>query len=190
MDNVQDDIQEFHTLHPQKKLKALSIIAVIFALSIGAGLYFAGQSGLRKAPSDVTKDTNKGMSQLSIVPESPSIAKGGTTKVSVNMNDTGAQAVDVVITFDPKLVAISEITNGDVFPDILRSEVVNNQVIVSAAVDPNNPAEVKTGTLFSFTLKGVSVGSAALNFDKDLTITATNGVNTLGMTEPVTITVK
>jgi uncharacterized protein HemX len=44
MDNVQDDIQEFHTLHPQKKLKALSIIAVIFALSIGAGLYFAGQT--------------------------------------------------------------------------------------------------------------------------------------------------
>lgn len=190
MDNVQNDIQEFHTLHPQKKLKILSIIAVIFALSVGAGLYFAGKSGQQEAPSNTTVETAEGTSQLTIVPESQTLPVNGTMNVQVRVNGTGSQATDIVITYDPKLVAISDIVNGDVFPDILRSDITGNQVVVSAAVDPNNPSDVKTGTVFSFTLKGLSAGSAALSFDKDLTITATNGVNTLGSAETVTITVQ
>lgn len=190
MDNVQNDIQEFHTLHPQKKLKVLSIIAVIFALSVGLGIYFAGKSGLQKAPSDTTTKSTEGTSQLSIIPETQTLSKNASMKVQVRVEGTGSQATDVVITYDPKLVAISDVVNGDVFPDILRSEIGANQVVVSAAVDPNNPSDVKTGTLFTFMLKGVSAGSATLQFDKDLTITATNGVNTLGSANPVTITVK
>ncbi len=190
MDNVQTDIQEFHTLHPQKKLKILAIIAAIFAVSIGAGLYFAGKSGLSKAPKTETVVTEEGTSQLSIAPESLSVAAGATTKVNVKIGNTGSQATDIVITFDPKLVEMSEVVNGDVFPDILRSEIGDGQVIVSAAVDPNSPTDVKTGTVFSFTLKGLVAGSAVLGFEKDLTITATNGVNTLGSAEPVTVTVE
>ncbi len=190
MDNVQTDIQDFHTLHPQKKLKVLGIIALIFAVSIGAGLYFAGKSGLSKAPKNDTVATAEGTSQLSIAPESLTVAKGATTKVNVKLDGTGSQATDIVITFDPKLVELSDVVNGDVFPDILRSEIGNGQVIVSAAVDPNTPTDVKTGTVFSFTLKGLTAGNAVLGFEKDLTITATNGVNTLGSAEPVTVTVE
>ncbi len=191
MDDVQNDIQEFHTLHPQKKLKALSIIAVIFALSVGAGIYFAGKSGQQQAPTDTpVVETKEGTSQLSIVPETQTVAVNGSTKVQVRVSGTGSQATDVVVTYDPKLVAISDIVNGDVFPDILRSDIADNKIVVSAAVDPNNPSDIKTGTVFSFTLKGIAAGSAMFSFDKDLTITATNGVNTLGSAESVTITVQ
>jgi len=190
MDNVQTDLQEFHALHPHKKLKILGVIAVLFALSIGAGLYFAGKSSTSKAPNPVMTDDKKGTSQMSIVAEAPTLAVGATTKVNVKIDGTGSQATDVVISYDPKLVAISDITNGDVFPDILRSEVAKNQVIVSAAVDPNAPSNVKTGTVFSFTLKSIASGQAVLDFDKNLTITATNGVNTLGSMTPVSISIK
>ncbi|KXK11199.1 MAG: hypothetical protein UZ22_OP11002000403 [Microgenomates bacterium OLB23] len=189
MDKVETDIQEFHTLHPQKKLKVLAIIAAIFIASVAGGLYFSTKSN---TPSTTTKDSEapKGTSQLIMQPETLSITKGQTIKVSVMVKDTGSQATDIAIGYDPKLVEVSNIVNGDVFPDMLRSEIVNNQIIVSAAVDPNNPNDIKTGTVFSFMLKGLTTGEATLTFDKDITIAATNGVNTLGSAEPVTITVK
>lgn len=191
MDNtIQGDVQQFHTLHPQKKLKALAIIAVIFVVSIAAGLYFANKSNMSKAPQQAAPETAEGMSQLTILPEAQTVTKGQTTQVQVLINKTGAQAADVVIDYDPKVVEITNIVNGDVFPDMLRSQIENGQVAVSAAVDPNNPTDVKTGTLFSFTLKGLAAGAANLTFNKDLTITATNGVNTLGGTESITITVE
>src|SRR3989344_4405405 len=61
---------------------------------------------------------------------------------------------------------------------------------VSSAVDPNNPNNLKTGTLFSFTLQGVNAGAATLDFDKKMTITAKNGTNTLGTAESATVSVR
>lgn len=189
MDNMQNDIQEFHTLHPNKKIQILGIIAVIFVVSIGLGLYIAGRTP-SNAPTPDNTTTVQGATRLSIVPESIILAKGSSTKVNVVVEGEGSQATDVVITFDPTAVKASDIVNGTVFPDILRSDIGEKQLVVSAAVDPNNPNDLKTGTLFSFTLEGIAAGTSTLAFDKNVTITATNGVNTLGTVEAVSIKIQ
>lgn len=176
------------TLQPNKNIALIGIVFFVFAVSLIMGLIFAQK---KSSPANNNAEENQlGSTQLMLKPQVTSLQKGESTQVMVEIAGSPSQAADIVITFDPKLLRASDIVNGDVFPDLLRSEIKENQLIVSSAVDPNNPTNLKTGVIFSFTVTAMESGSAALEFNKDLTITAHSGTNTLGSAEPVTISVK
>lgn len=176
------------TSQPNKNIALIGIIFFVFAISLVMGLLFAQKGG--SALKNTEKDALQGTTQLIIKPQVTSLKIGESTQISVELSGSPSQAADIVITFDPKLVKASEIVNGTVFPDILRSEITDSQLVVSAAADPNNPTDLKAGTLFSFTLTAVGAGEASLAFNKDLTITAHSGSNTLGTAEPVSVQIK
>jgi hypothetical protein len=176
------------TSQPNKNIALIGIVFFVFAVSLIMGLLFAQKGGSSIKKSD--QESLKGSTQLMLKPQVASLNKGESTQVSVELAGSPSQAVDIVITFDPKLLKASDIVNGNVFPDLLRSEIKENQLIVSSAVDPNNPTSLKTGTVFSFTVTAMGSGTASLEFSKDLTITAHSGTNTLGGAEPVTISVR
>lgn len=190
MDNINKDVQDFHKLHPNRKLAVFGIILLVFIISILVGVYFS--RGSFKFGSQQTTESTisnpEGTTNLTLVPSAESVAPGESITVSVMLDGDPVQAVDVAVNFDPALFAASDITNGDVYGDILRESVENGQVLVSAAVAPSNPDDLKTGELFSFTLEALDAGSTELSFDTDLTITAINGSNTLQSAQGVTIT--
>ena len=177
------------TSQPNKNIAIIGIIFFVFAVSLVLGILSAQKNG-KATDQNGNEASIQGTTQLSIEPQVSNLGKGEGTQVSVTLAGTPSQAADVVITFDPKLVKVSNIINGNVFPDILRSDIGEGTLTVSSAVDPNNPNNLKTGTLFSFTLQGVNAGAATLDFDKKMTITAKNGTNTLGTAESATVSVR
>ncbi len=189
MDNINQDVQDFHKLHPNRKLAVFGIILFVFIISILIGVYFSkGSFNIGNETTETTIENPEGTTNLTLVPSSETVAPGETITVSVMLDGDAVQAVDVAINFDPALFAASEVTNGDVYDDILRQSVENGQVLVSAAVSPSNPDALNTGELFSFTLEALDAGSTELTFDTDLTITAKNGTNTLQSAQGVTVT--
>lgn len=173
---------------PNRNIALIGIVFFVFAVSLIMGLLIAQKD---KSPkNNIAEENQLGSTQLMLKPQAVSLQKGESTQVMVEIAGSPSQAADVVITFDPKLLKASEIVNGNVFPDLLRSEIKENQLVVSSAVDPNNPTNLKTGTVFSFTITAMDSGTATLEFNKDLTITAHSGTNTLGTAESVTISVR
>lgn len=186
MDNVQTDLKDFNKLHPNRKLAIFGIILFVFVVSILVGIYFTQNKGtlLNETPvEEIQAGTN-----LSMVTSSDSVAVGETVTVSVLLEGEAVQAVDVAINYDPNVFTATEVTNGNVYESIVREELSEGQVSITAAVSPSDPTNFATGELFSFTLEAVGAGSSELQFDPELTITAKNGDNTLQNTQGVTIT--
>ncbi|KXK11201.1 MAG: hypothetical protein UZ22_OP11002000405 [Microgenomates bacterium OLB23] len=181
-------MQQTTTPQPNKNIALIGIVFFIFAVSLIMGLLFAQKNGTSTKTAE--KQSLEGTTKLSLKPQAMQLKKGESTQVTVELSGSPSQAADIVVTFNPKLVKVSEVANGTVFSDILRSEVQDNQIVVSSAVDPNNPTNLKEGVLFSFTVTALASGDATLDFNKDLTITAHSGTNTLGTAEPVTLSIK
>ena len=194
--DVSADVQDFHNLHPNKKLGVFALILFVFVISIVIGLMMArratpGTQPTEQTPSQTTQ-AQQGQTNLRLVPSADSVAVGGTVTVTVMLENTAVQASDIAVNYDPTMFEASSIVNGDVYKDILKSNIdtAKGQVLVNAAVSVSNPQDLRTGAAFSFTLKALKAGAGKVEFDQELTITAKNGINTLGSVEPVTITVR
>lgn len=194
MSDVSKDVTDFHKLQADRKLAIIGILVFVFVFAILIGTYMAKRGGSlltipgKKSETSQTAQ-NVDATSLTMAANPAQLSVGGTTIVTVSLSQTPVQAVDVIVNFDPKMFRASNIVNGTVYDDILRSEVDNGQVIMSGTVSPSDPTNLRTGDVFSFTLEALATGGGALSFDRDLTITAKNGVNTLGSAEGTKITV-
>lgn len=186
MDNVQTDIKDFNQLHPNRKLAIFGIILFVFVVSILVGIYFTQNKD--GGSNDLVEEQIQAGTNLSMVTSSDTVAVGETVTVTVILEGEAVQAVDAAVNFDPNVFKATEVTNGNVYESIVREDISDGQVSITAAVSPSNPTDFATGELFSFTLEAVGAGSSELQFDPELTITAKNGDNTLQNTQGVTIT--
>lgn len=192
------DAQDFHDLHPNRKLAIFGIILFFFVISIVVGIMMARRNSQVVDTTDEQGQTQQagevkqGETALKLMVEPATPSVGDTVKVTVSLENTAVQATDIAINYDPKLFTASDIVNGTAYDSILKSniDVAKGQVLVNSSVSASNPQDLRTGDVFSFTLKTLKAGSGKLEFDQDLTITAKNGINTLGLAEPVSITVK
>lgn len=204
MDNLQKDVQDFNNLHPNRKLAVFGIILFIFVLSILVGVYFT-QSKTQMSSSDdlmVEKDAQKAdasATTLSLVPSKESVNVGDTVKVSVMLSGEAVPATDIVVEYDPAYFAVSDadIVIGSAFKSIPFKKVANGKISASALVDLNNPSNVQTGEVMSFSLEALKAGSSKLSFDveteKDVQKTITSkvgGIDTLKNAQGTTITIK
>ncbi|OGK15392.1 hypothetical protein A3H80_01550 [Candidatus Roizmanbacteria bacterium RIFCSPLOWO2_02_FULL_37_19] len=191
MDDVSKDIKDFHKLNPNRKLAILGIFLFVFVSAILIGVYLSkGKTSLPSLQEGTTQQTQEAdKTTLSMTSSATEVAVGDTVTVTVALAQTPVQAVDLVVNFDPTMFKASNVVNGTVYDDILRSEVKDGQVVVSATVSPSDPTNLKTGDVFTFTLQALKAGKGVLEFDPKLTITAKNGVNTLGTAGGATITV-
>lgn len=193
---VTKDIQDFHNLHPNRKLMVFGLILFLFVIAVVGGIMLA-QRGSDTTQTDTTNqqqtqntEVADGQTALSLSASAESVAVGDSVTVTVMLENTPVQATDVAVTYDPTVFEASDIVNGNVYGDILRSEINDGEVLVSAAVSPSNPQDLRTGELFSFTLTALAAGDGTVSFDDVITITALNGTNTLGAANGVTIAVQ
>lgn len=194
MKTVQNDINQFNELHPNRKLAVFGIILFVFVLSIVVGIYFAKKSSgpttdtgtpLPTSPANTVATTS-----LAIVPSAQTVKVGEKVTVSIMLDGEAVQASDVVVKFDPAVFVASDIKNGSVYDTVVRQTVGKDSVSFTGAVSPTSVDSLKTGEVVTFTLEAIAKGSSELSFDPELTMTAKNGLNTLKGTQNVMLTVE
>lgn len=194
MDNVKKDINQFNELHPNRKLAVFGIILFVFILSILVGIYYSRSNGL--SPILQTDTDQEAVEEtpetfLTIVPSAESVAVGETVDISVMLDGDAVTVADITVTYDPTVFAApSEVVNGTAFASLVREEIEDGMVSVTATVDTSDISSVSTGEVFSFTLEAIGAGSSELNFDLDKTVTAINGDDTLQNAQGITISVQ
>lgn len=170
---------------------ALLLAACIVAL-VGVSFFIVIQ--VMKKNSNTAMESPKTTSEigtaLTLVAGASELAVNESTDIAVILENTPAQAVDIVITFDPNLVSISNVQNGSVYPSIVRQDIRDSQLVVSTRVDADNSTDLKAGDVFSFTVTALAPGNAHIGVNKDLSITATKNKNTLEVVNDADITIK
>lgn len=192
------DIKDFSNLDPQKKMIVAGIVLLLFIGSIFVGAY------LSRSGSSVPNDTNnvdttqgpnvptkKPSTALAILGEN-TMKVGTTQTITVSLSNIPVTAADIIVSYDPEIFSVSNIENGTVFPKIIQNKLneEDGTVVFSGSVDPSNPENLMQGDVMSFTIKALKEAKASLlQLNRDETITAINGENTLGLTTGLSIKV-
>lgn len=185
---MQNDLNQLKTLPTQKKTVILLLIGFLFIASVVVGSLMS-----RNKSSDTTsmkKDsTNTGTgaqvapsTTLTLSPAETTLKVGQSTTMTIDLASVPVAATDIVLSFDPEVLTISDVKNGDVFARVIRNKVEEGKLVFSASVDPNNAENLKLGKVVTFKVTAKKVAeSSLLQFVQGDTITALNGENTLGV---------
>jgi hypothetical protein len=178
------DWNKLTKLPMERKIILVLLIAVLFTLSIYVGGLLNKQTTEEQAveQQSTTPVETKNITDLSLSPDSASMIVGEGKQIDVILSQTPVSVTDISLTYDPTVVQVSNIQNGTVFDRVIRKTAAAGKITFSAAVSPEKKANLTTGTVFSFTVKGLSAGTTTIGFDIAKTITALNGVNSLGNT--------
>ena len=193
------DIKDFSNLDPQKKMIVAGIVLLLFIGSIFVGAYLSRGS----APTpDVNNPRTTDQQAPNVPTKKPSTALkiegqntmkiGQTQTISVILSNIAVTASDIVVSFDPEIFTVLNVKNGIVFPKVIQNKInaTDGMIIFSGSVDPSNPNDLKQGEVMSFTIKANKEAKASLlQLNRDETITAINGENTLGLTSGLSIKV-
>ena len=192
LENMHTDLKQVKGLPKERKVILGLLIAILFVVSIIVGAYLSqGKTSL--LPTGGTNEqavvpTTKPSTSLSMTVDNQSLRVGTPSTVSVNLAQLPVSAADIVLTYDPAVLTISNIKNGVVFDRIIRRSIQNGTVTFSAAVSPEKKDQLTEGTVMSFTVAPLKAGSTTIAFDSAKTITAVNGVNTVGQMSDLTLT--
>ncbi|KXK08812.1 MAG: Cohesin domain protein [Microgenomates bacterium OLB22] len=190
---IQKDLGQFKTLPSQRKATIILLIGLLFIASVVVGSLLTG--GSKKVDEQPTTGTDattqpetRPSTALALVPNEATLKIGASQKIEVTLSRIPVAAADIVLSFDPAVFDVSGVTNGTVFSNVIVNKVdtTAGEIKFSASVSPSKKDDLKEGTVFSFTVKAKKeAASSALDFvkrEKDGTITALNGENTLGVT--------
>ena len=192
------DLKQFKKLSHQKQMLIVFLIVLLFGTSIVVGSFLS--RGNVQLPSAITDITGQGVVEeverepsttLSITPDSHTMTVGETVDLEVVLSDITVVSADVVLTYDPEVFEITNLTNGTVFPKQIKDsdeeEIDNEEGRVNyhgtVAATKDAADNTSEGTVFTITAKALSETEAAtIGFDLDRTKTALGGNNTLGLT--------
>lgn len=181
------DVKHLQKLDSHTKVSIFFFILSLFLASmvIGSSLVKTSASGTQPTPTIQTPHAN-----LSLSGTSTSMKIGENSSVTVTLNNTPVSAADIVLTYDPAILTVSNIKLGSVFTKLAKKVVSNGKIMVSASVGPKKSKDLKTGVVFSFRISAKGVGTTTIGFDRTSTITAIDGQNILGETTDAVFTVE
>lgn len=187
--DIKNNVEEIKQLDNQRKGVLFALIFILFVVSIVVGAYLTRNPSLvpqiQKPQVTLAPSTS-----LSMNPGTLNLKVGEKQTVSVDLSTIPVSAIDLGINFDPSVVSISNVTNGEVFDKVIVNKVAEGKMMYSASVSPDNPTETKEGTVLTFTVTALKpVETTLLDFNLTDTITALNGLNTLGVTTGTNITI-
>lgn len=191
MDLLKKDLSHVSKLDNNRKFLLLVLFVMVFGASVFVGNMIFNKGALPAVPGTGGEEvaevvpTAKPTSTLMFSPAAGEWQVGEATKVSVMLEGVPVTASDVVVTFDPTLVSVSEPVNGTVFAQVIRNTVDEGKILYSASVSPENPESPSVGEVLSFEvtpLEAAAGEEVSLQFDPIETITAIDGESTLGTT--------
>lgn len=191
-------IKDLGRIHTQEKLIIFGLLFFSFLIGFG-GAILLGKSyininistGSKLAPTPVPLPV-----ALSLNTSANSIVKGTNFDVDIIINspDSGVDAADFILYFDPSIVKPLSIKPGNFFHQLPLQKIDKNFIKISAVASYlNNKIIIPkgSGVVATITFKALSsANSSLIYFDPDKTIIATNGQNIVGALSSLNITIK
>ncbi len=183
---IKQDLSEFNKLDQNRKMAVIAIIFGLFIISIIVGANVTKKSD--SEPTTTTPTTSaieniKPSTTIALSPAKQTVKAGEAVTVEVMLSKLPVTAADVVLSYDPKRVTISALTNGTVFPQVIGMKNENGKITYNGSLSEKSPTDRKEGVVFSFTMTPkAGAKSVIIDFDNTKTLTAINGENTLGST--------
>jgi hypothetical protein len=192
MKHFKKGLKEFSSLPNEKKLTIFFLLFFLFVFSFFVSiLYWQKQSSPLPLKAEravpVIDKTQSDLASLSLAPQNQMVKEGETFLVTVNINtgDYNVDTVDVVLTFDPQILSVEEISQGLFFANYPIKKWEEGKVIITATIEPEQSqiGGIKgEGPFATITFKALTDGVAQVNFDNN-SLVAAQGENVLGKTE-------
>ncbi|OGK52143.1 hypothetical protein A3B02_02790 [Candidatus Roizmanbacteria bacterium RIFCSPLOWO2_01_FULL_42_14] len=183
-----------NTVRKKMLLAVVAICSVIFILLAYRWLQTRGvaKCGLstKCGAAEVVEVNKKGKASLAVKPTRTTLKSGEQMRVDVVLENVGVQATSVIITYDPRILKVSDVKNGVVFTNVLSQKVEDGKITFIADIGTQGKSELKMGTVFSFTVTAIGRGTSQLKFDTKATKTALRGGNILKSASSSTILVQ
>lgn len=198
---LKKDWKEVKKLDQNRKLLIIVLFAVVFVASILIGAFLFAPKQFEQLTSSLPGNqqaqnqipTSKPSTNLTINPGSGTIAAGEDQQISVDLAGLPVSAIDISLTWDPQLLQVTDLENGDVFQKMIVNKLSEGKIRYSASLSPEEQTSPSTGSVITFTataLEAASGSEVSIQFDPIETITALNGENTLGSTTDATFIVE
>lgn len=192
LNTIKQDLLNFKTLSPQVKFLLLFQLVVLFGVSLLLGFIFSPERGANIVVKPRLKEPVQASllsgTNLAINPDEKVLKLGEKQIFSLELSGQSVVAADIVLKYDPNVIAISELTPGIVFDKIMVSDVKNGQVYYSAHFSPENQSTNHQGVIFTFTTKALKKSSETkIMIDRQQTFTSKSGDNTLKTTQDAII---
>ena len=180
---VTSDINKFSQLDSRKKMTIGAIIVILFLASVFVG------SMINKKGTDTAQDTSQEtdtqsgseQSVLAIMPKDATLGVGESQSFEVTLSRTPVAAVDIVVSYDPTILEISNVKNGTAFPSVIQNKFDGKTLVFSSSVAATKKDATSSGKVLTFDVTAKKKAtSTLLEFVQGETITAVNGENTLG----------
>lgn len=113
--------------------------------------------------------------------------------LSIDTKDTGVEAADFVLKFDPKVLSVNSIETGNFFKNYPRNEKGDGTVSVSGVADFDGSAFIipkGAGKIATITFWTLSTGTTTISLDPEKTIVAAAGKNIAETLPDVTVTIQ
>jgi len=184
MPDFQKEISALRKLNPKRKfaLAAMFVALLMGGFLVGILISSGRNKVLRTANIfSVPSPTPAPSASLTISPSQKSLKVGEVMPVTVAISGEPVQAVDVVLTYDPRYFTASKIQKGKTFDQFLKQTIQQGKVSVSAAVGPTAASKTAgPGEIFTVNLTAIAATtSAQVSFAPSDTILAKNGENLL-----------
>jgi len=155
-----------------KKLLTILIIFLVVEL-VWAAFYLSGKQ--KETPSeDKQKPTvsQDNLVSLSLLPQQKEIKINKPFEVRVEINTKGksASGADVVVTYDPKILNVSEssITTGNIFPlyPLVKIKPEKGQIAITGVISQEEkPSFQGKGTFATIKFTPIKTGKTTVSFD-------------------------
>jgi len=180
--------QEFLAL-PKKNKAGVSVL-LFFLFVFGFFItvfYWRMKTPRQKIPQEAPFVEEKpSLASLSLVPKNQSLKMGDAFLVTINFKtgDNKVDTVDAVLTFDPEILTVEEISEGMFFAEYPIKKIEDGKVMLTGTIgagDKQVGGAKGEGALASITFKALKAGSANVSFDNS-SLAVVQGENVLGET--------
>lgn len=181
------ELNQLKMLDSSRKMLLAVIFVLLFVLGLLVGGSLLGGAKPTPTPTVTSKQSAaskmpKTLAALTLEPSNTSLTVGQPTQIKVVLSKVGADALDVVINYDPAIFAISALTKGTSYPNYPLLRTDKGKVMISASVTPDKKiSPAPPVTVATFTVTPLKKTSASLDFDSKNTIVALGGENVTGL---------
>lgn len=182
--SIKQDFFNFKTLSPQVKFLLLFQLGVLFIVSLLVGYIFSPDRGGNIIAPPIVKQqvqvAAKGGTTLQIIPKEAVVKVGAKQTFTVELVGEPVSVTDIVLSFDPKYITISEVAKGEQFDNLIVSTIKDNRLYYSANYSPEAWPQARPGSIFTFTATALSkTEETKISVVKEETATVRDNKNTL-----------
>jgi len=190
-----DDLRRVQKLDPKRKLGIGLILLVTFFLGlVGAFFYWQIRFPLKTEKFQVFQPSKKEpqkeskLASLSLNPSSKNVKvrEDFIVNLEIHTGDNQVEAADVVLSFDPKILRVKKVEEGEFFTTHPQNKITDGKIFISGAFGPEGGQESKipvkgVGRFAKITFTALAASSSTkVSFDAKKTVVASEGKDVLG----------